>query len=70
MNWIELVGNVGTALFSVWLLLLGFRVLGKRPGQDAEYDRSLEFWSGTLKVMGVLGLVSVFFYLVASLVAW
>jgi hypothetical protein len=44
-------------LWSLWLLLLAYRIVGKPVGQDPKYDASIEFWSGTFKVMGVIGLL-------------
>ena len=54
MRWISLAG---TAALSIWWLLLAYRVVGKRPGQDPKYDASIEYWRGTFKVMGVLGII-------------
>jgi hypothetical protein len=38
-------------------MLLAYRVVGKPRGQDPKYDASIEYWSGTFKVMGVLAII-------------
>ena len=53
----RLAGSVFIGLWCVWLLLLAYRIVGKPPGQDPKYDASMEYWSGTFKVMGILGLI-------------
>jgi hypothetical protein len=57
MRWISLVGTAVIVLVSIWWLLLAYRVVGKPPGQDPKYDASIEYWGGTFKVMGVLGII-------------
>ena len=59
MRWLSLAGAVFIGLWSVWLLLLAYRIVGKPAGQDAKYDAAMEYWSGTFKVMGVIGLLAV-----------
>jgi hypothetical protein len=59
MRWLSFAGTVVIGLWSVWLLLLAYRVVGKPAGQDPRYDASLEYWSGTFKVMGLIGLLAV-----------
>jgi len=59
MHWLSLAGTIFIGLWSVWLLLLAYRVLGKPIGQDLKYDASLEYWSGTFKAVGVIGLLAV-----------
>ncbi len=59
MRWLSLAGTIVIGLWSVWLLLLAYRVVGKPAGQDPKYDASVEYWSGTFKVMGVIGLLAV-----------
>jgi len=59
MRWISLAGTVFIGLWSVWLLLTAYRVVGKPPGQDPKYDASIEYWSGTFTVIGVMGLIAV-----------
>jgi hypothetical protein len=58
MRWISLVGSVFVLLWAIWLLLLAYRVVGKKPGQDPKYDAAMEYWSGTFKVMGILALIA------------
>ena len=42
MRWISLAGTLVFVLWSIWLLLLAYRVVGKPPGQDPKYDASIE----------------------------
>jgi hypothetical protein len=58
MRWVSLAGTVLIGLWSVWLLLLAYHVVGKRPGQVPKFDASMEYWSGTFKVMGVIGIIA------------
>jgi hypothetical protein len=55
---------IAQILFAVYYLLLGFRVLGKRPGTDEAFDKQMKFLSGSYKVVGVLLAISAVFYLV------
>ena len=62
MRWLSLIGLIGTVLVavcSIWLLLLAYRIVGRPAGQDPRYDASIEYWSGTFKVAGVLGILAV-----------
>jgi hypothetical protein len=59
MHWLSVAGTVLIGLCCVWLLLLTFRVIGKPRGQDPKYDASMEYWSGTFRVMGFIGIVAV-----------
>jgi hypothetical protein len=48
----------------VYAALLGFRVIGKKPGQDARYDERLGKYGGLLKIGGpLLAFYGVFFAL-------
>jgi hypothetical protein len=67
---IGLIGTVVMGLSCVWLLLLAFRFLGKPAGQDPQYDAAIAYWSGTFKVVGVLGIVSVIFQVICLVAAW
>ena len=61
MRWFSLIGLTGTvviSLCSMWMLLLAYRIVGKPLGQDPRYDASIEHWSGTFKVVGVLGILA------------
>jgi hypothetical protein len=68
MRWLSLAGTVLIGLWSVWLLLLAYRVVGKPVGQDPDYDASMKYWSGTFKVMGVIGLLAIAFEVTAFIV--
>lgn len=57
MRWVSLAGTSIIALWSIWLLLLAYRVVGKHRGQDPKYDASIEYWSGTIKIVGILGII-------------
>jgi len=57
MNWFSFAVTALQA-WSVWLLLLAYRVVGKPPGQDPEYDAALKYWSREFKLGGVLGLLT------------
>jgi hypothetical protein len=59
MRGLSVAGTVFIGLWSVWLLLLAYRVVGKTRGQDPKYDASMEYWSGTFKVMGIIGLLAI-----------
>ena len=57
MRWSSLSGIILSGVWSAWWFLLAFRVVGKRPGQDPKFDAWMEHWSGTFKVMGVIGII-------------
>ena len=57
MRWVFLVGTAAIVLESLWLLLLAYRVVGKPRGQDPKYDSWVEYWAGTFKVVGVIGII-------------
>ena len=57
MRWVSFAGTAFTFLFWLWLLLLAYRVVGKPRGQDPKYDAFIEYWSGTLKFLGLLGII-------------
>ena len=57
MRYLSLVGTAFLAGWTIWLLLLAYRVVGKPRGQDPKYDASVEYWSGTFKVTRALGIV-------------
>ena len=59
MRWLSLAGTAVIGLWSVWVLLLAYRMAGKPMGRDPKYDAAIEYWSGTFKVMGVIGLLAV-----------
>ena len=44
-------------LWTVWLMLLAYRIVGKTAGQDPRYDTWIAYWSGTFKFLGVLGIL-------------
>jgi hypothetical protein len=52
------------------LLLLAYRTVGKPAGQDPRYDAAIAYWSGTFKVVGVLGIVSVVLQVIALVAGW
>jgi hypothetical protein len=68
MRWISLAGNVFIVLWSIWLLLVAYRLVGKPRGQDPKYDASIEYWSGTFKVIGVLGIIALILQALSVLV--
>jgi hypothetical protein len=51
-------------IFTAWIFLLAYRKIGKRPGQNAAYDEWMSFMSGTLKVMRVLGIITIVFSII------
>jgi hypothetical protein len=60
MWWLSFIGKICGLfiyLWSVWLLLLAYRIVGKPAGQDPKYDASIAYWSGTYKVLGALGIL-------------
>jgi len=60
MRWLSLIGTIGvfvSCLWSVWLMLLAYRIVGKPAGQDPRYDTWITYWSGTFKFLGVLGIL-------------
>ncbi len=57
MRWLSLAATAVLACVSTWLLLAAYRVVGEPRGQDRKYDAALEYWSGTFKVVGVLGII-------------
>jgi hypothetical protein len=59
MRWLGFAGSLVIAAYSIWLLLLAYRVVGKPRGQDPKYDSSIEYWSGTFKILGFLGIVGI-----------
>jgi len=70
MRWISLTGTAVIVLASIWWLLLAYRVVGKPPGQDPKYDASIEYWRGTFKVMGVLGIIVLILQVVVFLMEY
>jgi len=70
MRWLSFAGTIFIGLWSVWLLLLAYRVVGKPVGQDPKYDASMEYWSGTFKVMGVVGLLAIALEVVSLVIEW
>ena len=68
MRWISLAGTAVIVLVSIWWLLVAYRLVGKRPGKDPKFDASIEYWGGTFKVMGVLGIIVLALQLVLILV--
>jgi hypothetical protein len=64
------MGTVVAGLWCVWLLLLAYRIVGKPAGQDPRYDAAIADWSGTFKVVGMLGVLSVVFQVVALVAGW
>jgi hypothetical protein len=67
---IGLMGTVVAGLWCVWLLLLAYRIVGKPAGQDPRYDAEIVYWSRTFKVVGMLGILSVVFQVVALVAGW
>jgi hypothetical protein len=57
MRWLSVAGTAVLGLCGIWLLLLAYRVVGKPRGQNAGYDASADYWSGTFKVIGVLSIL-------------
>jgi hypothetical protein len=55
-EWLSFAGTAFLFLFSIGLLLLVSRKVGKPPGQDPKYDTWIQ-WSGTFKVVGILGII-------------
>jgi hypothetical protein len=54
MGWLSAIGlicRIAIGLWSVWLMLLAYRIVGKPAGQDPSYDASIAYWSGTYKVL-------------------
>jgi hypothetical protein len=54
----ELVGALGDAAISfcigVFVALVGYRVVGKRPGEDARYDEWHRRWGWLFRIVGPL----------------
>jgi hypothetical protein len=65
-----LIDTVVAGLCCAWLLLLGYRIVERPAGQDPRYDAAIEYWSGTIKVVGVLGIPSVVFQVIALGAGW
>jgi hypothetical protein len=57
MRWFSLAGTAFICLWSLWLLLLAYGVVGKPRGQDPKYNASIQYWSPTFKALGVLGII-------------
>ncbi len=70
MRWLNILGMVVTGSYGVWLLLLAYRVVGKPRGQDANYDASIDYWSGTFKVIGFLAILAIFLEAADFLIEW
>jgi hypothetical protein len=66
--WIHLAALVFFALQSTLLFLIAYRVVGKPRGQDPKYDTEMDYWSGSLKVLAVIGIIAVFFELLSLLI--
>jgi hypothetical protein len=58
MRWISVLGTLFIFGYSLWLMLLAYRVVGKPKGADPKFDAAIEYWSGTFKVIGVLGILT------------
>jgi hypothetical protein len=56
---ISLIFTIAMGLWCTWLMLLAYRIVGKPAGQDPKYDEAIRYWSGTYKVLGVLGILLV-----------
>jgi hypothetical protein len=57
MRWVSLATNAFFDLYMLWLVLLAYRVVGKPRGQDPKFDAWIEYWAGTFKVMGAIGII-------------
>jgi hypothetical protein len=57
MRWVSLAGTAFIVLYSLWLLLVAYRLVGKARGQDPKYDGWVDYWAGTFKVVGVIGII-------------
>ena len=68
MQWLALGGTAFLVLSAIWLLLLAYRVVGKPPGKDPKYAAVVEYWAGTFKVYGVLGVIVLLLQVVVLLV--
>jgi hypothetical protein len=71
MWWLSVISSIFTiaiGLWSFWLMLLAYRIVGKPAGQDPTYDASIAYWSGTYKVLGVLGILVVVLEFIAFVV--
>ena len=47
MRWSSLIGTICvivTCLWSVWLMLLAYRIVGKPAKQDPKYDNWIAYW--------------------------
>ena len=58
MRWLALAGTAFGAMCGTWLLLTAYRVIGKQPGQDPQYDASIKYWAGNFKVIGVFSIIA------------
>jgi hypothetical protein len=56
MIW-KIASLLGSVVVTVGVYLLAYRKIGKRPGQDPEFDKWMTFMSSTFKLMGVLGII-------------
>jgi hypothetical protein len=73
MRWLFPIGLTGAGvagLSCAWLLLLAYPIVGKPDGQDPRFDAAIEYWSGPSKAVGVLGILSVIFQVIAMVAGW
>lgn len=70
MRWLSAAGTGVLGLCGIWLLLLAYRVVGKPRGEDAKYDASIDYWSGTFKVIGVLSIVVILLEVAILILDW
>lgn len=69
MRWFWFVfDSILILMFTVWMLLLAYRIVGKSPGKDPKYDAWMEYWGGTFKVLGVIGIIVLILHVVGFLV--
>jgi hypothetical protein len=61
----HVVVHGGMGLF---ITLIAFRVIGKRPGEDPNYDQKLKKWGWVLKIGGIIEIVHAIVYAIEKLV--
>jgi hypothetical protein len=58
MPW-KVASLLGEVAITAWAFLLAYRVIGKRPGEDPGFDQYMSFMSGSFKVIGVIGVITI-----------
>ena len=45
-------------MLGVWVILLGFRVIGKKAGADEDWDKWWKSWGRYIRVLGMVMLTT------------